>query len=190
MRTKVLAFTGLPASGKGAVAQYLERLGYPVISMGDVVREYYRREVGGAMDPDSVGEYAGRMRKAHGEDIWARRTLEYIKDRFPTGGVIVIDGIRSPKEVERFKSDLGGDFLLVAVEAPLEVRFERAVQRGRVDEVRTIEELRRRDERETSWGLKEAIEMADVHLDNSGSLQDTMDSFLSNPLVKKFLGGG
>jgi len=38
--------------------------------------------------------------------------------------------------------------------------------------VRTLEELRRRDERETRWGLDEAIERAQYRIENDGSLSD------------------
>ncbi|OYT47553.1 hypothetical protein B6U83_04825 [Thermoplasmatales archaeon ex4484_36] len=52
MKLRVLALTGMPASGKGAIAEHLKRLGYPVVAMGDVVRYHYMREVG-------VGEVIG-----------------------------------------------------------------------------------------------------------------------------------
>lgn len=187
MRLKVLALTGMPASGKGAVAEHLKGLGFPVISMGDVVRSYYLKEVGGELHPDRVGEYAGKMREVHGPEIWARRTIEYLKENYPGGGVIVIDGIRSLHEVEFFRRKLGGDFLLVAIEAPEEVRFQRALSRGRGDDIRSLEEFRRRDLRELSWGLGDVIRAADLKLDNSGDLEKTLRSLFSSELIRRFL---
>jgi len=187
MKLRVLALTGMPASGKGAIAEHLKRLGYPVVAMGDVVRYHYMREVGGELHPDKVGEYAGRMREVYGPDVWARRTLEYLRERYPGGGVVVIDGIRSLAEVELFRRELGGDFLLVAVEAPEEVRFKRALERGRGDDIRTMEEFRRRDLRELSWGLGEVIGAADLRLDNSGHLDRALKDLFSSESVKKLL---
>jgi len=36
---KIIAFVGMPASGKGEAATVAKELGYPVVNMGDVIRE-------------------------------------------------------------------------------------------------------------------------------------------------------
>ncbi|MFX0009849.1 MAG: dephospho-CoA kinase, partial [Candidatus Hermodarchaeota archaeon] len=46
-------------------------------------------------------------------------------------------------------------------------RFERLSKRGRPDDPNTLEDLRERDLREISFGLKEVIDTANYKIDNT-----------------------
>jgi hypothetical protein len=46
----------------------------------------------------------------------------------------------------------------------------RIQERGRPDDFTSSDELRTRDERELGWGLGSALNNADVHLSNNGTL--------------------
>jgi len=74
-------------------------------------------------------------------------------------------------EVKVFEKNFGR-VLLVEIWTPEKLRLERIRSRSRADDVRTLEELRRRDEREARWGLDEAIERAQYRIENDGSLSD------------------
>jgi len=167
---KVIAFTGMPASGKSEAVQLAKDKGIPVVRMGDLVWEETKRQ-GKKLDDKNVGDVANTMRKKYGMDIWAQRTAEKIHMLKKTA-IVVIDGVRNMEEIDYFKQTLGPDFLVVAIDAPDDVRRKRAVARGRTDDSKNLKDLEERDKREIRWGLQKVIADADIVIPNSGSLDE------------------
>jgi dephospho-CoA kinase len=167
---KIIAFTGMPASGKSEAVQLAKDKGIPVIRMGDMVWEETKRQ-GKPLDDKNVGEIAHSMREKHGMDIWAKRTVEKIHS-LKKPPLLVIDGVRNVEEIEYFKKDLAMDFLIIAIDAPDELRRKRAISRGRTDDSQNLKDLEERDKREIRWGLQKVIANADIVIPNNGSLED------------------
>ena len=174
---KIIAFTGMPASGKSEAVQLAKEKGIPVIRMGDLVWEETKRQ-GNPLDDKNVGFVATSMRKKHGMDVWARRTVEKIYS-LKKSPHLVIDGVRNMEEIEYFKKELGLDFFVVAIDAPDELRRKRAVARGRTDDSKDLKDLEERDKREISWGLQKVIADADIIIQNNGSLDQLKKQVLS-----------
>jgi len=168
---KVIAFTGMPASGKSEAVQLARDKEIPVVRMGDLVWEETKRQ-GQPLDDKHVGAVANDMRKRHGMDVWAVRTVERIQS-FKKSSIIVIDGVRNMEEIDYFKKVLGPDFLVVAIDAPNEVRRKRAIARGRTDDSKDLKDLEERDKREIRWGLQKVIADADIVIPNNS----TIDAF-------------
>ncbi|GAA0224086.1 AAA family ATPase [Haladaptatus pallidirubidus] len=168
---RVIGTVGLPGSGKGEAATVAEKLGIPVVTMGDVIREACRER---GLDPaEHHGQIATALREENGPDAIAQVSLPQIEAALKESDTVLVDGIRSGVEVERFESAFGDDFVLVSIEAPFEVRAERlgARSRDRTDE--NEEGLKQRDERELGFGLGDAMARADAVIDNTA----TLDSF-------------
>ncbi len=168
---KIIAFVGLPLSGKSTASKMAEEMGIPVVVMGDVIREEVERR-GLELTDENAGRVASELRDKEGMDAVAKRCIPRIRKKLEEKGIVVIDGIRGIAEVERFKKEFGDDFILINIEAPVEARFERAIKRKRKDDIKTIEELRRRDEREISWGMDEAMKIADITVENTGDIEE------------------
>jgi predicted RNA binding protein with dsRBD fold (UPF0201 family)/adenylate kinase family enzyme len=171
---KLIAFLGLTLSGKSTAATLAKELGIPVIVMGDVVREEVRQR-SLELSYENVGRIAAELREKEGMDAIARRCIPTIRERAKKKGIVVIDGVRGIAEVKRFKKEFGSDFILINIESPIEIRFERALKRGRDDDPLTIEELRSRDERELSWNMSKAIEVADFTIENVSDIKTFME---------------
>lgn len=167
---KIIAFTGMPASGKSEAVQLAKDKGIPVVRMGDLVWEETKRQ-GKPLDDKNVGSVATSMRKKHSMDVWARRTVEKIHS-LKKAPHLVIDGVRNLEEIEYFKKELGSDFFVVAIDAPDELRRKRAIARGRTDDSKDLKDLEERDKREISWGLQKVIADADIVIPNNGSLEE------------------
>ncbi|WP_049969354.1 AAA family ATPase [Haladaptatus cibarius] len=168
---RVIGTVGLPGSGKGEAATVAEEVGVPVVTMGDVIREACRAR---GLDPaEHHGEIAKALREENGPDAIAQESLPQIEDALEESDTVLVDGIRSGVEVERFDSAFGDDFVLVSIEAPFEVRAERLGERGRDKTDEDEEGLKQRDERELGFGLGEAMARSDAVIDNT----DTLDSF-------------
>jgi len=162
----VIGTVGLPGSGKGEAAEVAREQGVPVVTMGDVIRRECRDR---GLDPaEHHGEVAVALREEHGPDAVAERSLPVIRERLDGAETVLVDGLRSDVEVERFREAFGERFVLVSIEAPFELRRERLDARGRDDP--DVEPLAERDERELGFGMGEAMAMADVTVENTDSL--------------------
>ena len=165
----VIGVVGLPGSGKSEAAEVAAETGVPVVTMGDVIRAECRER---GLDPATDhGTVAKALREENGPGAIAERSLPIIADERAGNDTVLVDGIRSDVEVERFREAFGESFVLVEISAPFDVRAERLDLRGRdasADE--GGESLEDRDERELGFGMGEAMEMADVTVENTDSL--------------------
>ncbi len=168
---RIIAFVGYPLSGKSTATEVAREMGIPVVVMGDVLRKEAMKR-GVELSDENLGKIAEELRKKEGMDAIARRCVPEIREKLKEKGVVVVDGIRGMDEVRRFRETFGDDFVLIAVECPREIRFERAERRKRSDDVGSMDELIARDEREERWGLKEAMDSADIVVENTGSVED------------------
>jgi predicted RNA binding protein with dsRBD fold (UPF0201 family)/dephospho-CoA kinase len=160
---KVIAFVGMPSAGKSEASAVAREAGMPVVIMGDVLRdEVWER---GLPPTDvNIGAVANQLRKDEGMDAIAQRCIPKIKAL--NARVVVVDGIRGIAEVETFKRAFGDDFTLVKIDAPFELRLVRLRRRARSDDEGTPDWLKQRDERELSWGMGKAMDVADVSVVN------------------------
>ncbi|WP_207586338.1 AAA family ATPase [Halomontanus rarus] len=168
----VIGTVGLPGSGKGEAATVAREEGIPVVTMGDVVRQ---ETTDRGLDPaKDHGTVAQTLREENGPAAIAERSLPMIEDRLEDHDTVLVDGLRSDVEVERFEERFGDRFTLLSIEAPFEVRRERIDARGRdASEADGGEGLAARDERELGFGMGEAMAQADVVLENT----DTLEAF-------------
>jgi len=165
---KIIAFVGMPASGKSEASRIAAEMGIPVIIMGDVIRKEVLKR---GLEPNysNTGMVATDLRKCEGMDAVSRRCISQIRE---TGSeLVVVDGVRGIAEVECFRQEFGKGFILISMYAPIEIRFSRVQKRGRSDDMNSIEGLRQRDERELSWGMGEAIEASNVEIENKSTLE-------------------
>jgi len=167
---KIIAFTGMPFAGKTEAVKVTKEAEIPMIRMGDMVWNEVNKR-GLKLNDNNVGTIANQMREKHGRDIWAIKTINKIKTM---GNIdsIVIDGIRNVEEIEVFKSELGDNFVVIAVETSEETRRKRALERRRKDDSKDVKKLKERDQRELGWGLGSVIASADIVILNNGSIDD------------------
>jgi len=162
---RIIIVAGMPGAGKEEFLSVADSMGIPSIRMGDVVRDAY------SMSPErdtgtGVGDFASAERARFGKNIWAKRTIERLDGR-----MFLVDGCRSMDEVGSFR-ELGEDVLVVGIHSPPEQRYERLVKRGRDDAPKSIDEFKKRDSREISWGLAEVIATSDMMIVNASSLDE------------------
>jgi dephospho-CoA kinase len=167
----VIGTVGLPGSGKGEAANVAREQGVPVVTMGDVIRQECRDR---GLDPETYhGRIAQALREENGPAAIAERSLPMIEAELEAHDTVLVDGLRSGVELDVFRERFGEDFFLVSIEAPFDVRRERLLERGRDKlEGEDGESLEARDERELGFGMSEAMERADVTIDNTGTLAE------------------
>ena len=165
---RVIGVVGLPASGKGEFSKIAAARGIPVVVMGDMIRNAVQRA---GLEPTdaNLGAMATNLRAKQGMDAIAQLCVPEIQGQ--TAPIVLIDGIRGDAEVTLFRRVFPG-FLLIRIDSSFKTRLSRIRTRGRSDDFSSAGELRTRDERELSWGLGNALNDADVHISNEGTLAD------------------
>lgn len=166
----ILCVTGHPASGKDTVADYFISKGFAKISGGDILREEMQK-LGLPIDRPHVYEFVKEMRQQHGNSYPAEKVIERI-----TGNTVVA-GFRNLEEVGALRQKFSKNFKLIAVNAPIEVRYQRALQRGRVCDNISFEQFKAEDEREraVTTGSHEVdlvMSTADIMIENDSTPEE------------------
>jgi len=161
-----VAVAGLPGSGKTTVAKIIEKKGYTYVSMGDVVRAVAQKT---GMTPDKVAVF---MRLERGKRAVVKHILEATK-----GERVVIDGVRSPEELDALE-EVGKTFLVYVV-ASRRTRYIRLYSRGRSDDPLTYSQFLMRDLRELKFGLADLLARADYIVVNENKTIEQLEEELS-----------
>src|SRR5262245_38595069 len=193
----VVGLTGPNAAGKGEVANILLARGYVYHSLSDVVREEATRR-GLDHTRENLIRVGNELRAAHGPGVLAERIVATIVGaggsaapreeaapgpstwliRVPEGVNAIVDSIRNPAEVAVLRRLSG--FVLIGVNAPIALRFDRSRKRARAGDGTTLEEFARKENLENSTDpaaqqLTQTFLLADVVIDNAGTLADLAD---------------
>jgi dephospho-CoA kinase len=162
----VVGVAGMPGSGKGVFRRTVQKMGYPVVIMGDVVRgEVKRRNL--KPTPENLGKTMLNLRELEGPAVVAKRCVPKVKKA--TGRIVVIDGVRSLAEVEEFKKHFP-NFILIAIHTSPKTRYQRLFRRKRSDDPTNWETFKQRDLRELGVGMGAVIAAADRTIVNEGTL--------------------
>ncbi len=165
---RLIGLTGTNGAGKGEAAAFFQKKGYKYFSLSDLIREELRNK-GQIITRDNLIKMGNHLRNKFGPDILARRVIERVQ------GKAIIDSIRNPKEVAYLKKQ--NNFLLLAVDAPVEIRYNRVIKRGREESMDSLQEFIAKEAEEMSieesgQQLQNCMKMADIVIINDGSLED------------------
>ena len=167
---RLIGLTGTNGAGKGEAAAYFRTKGYAYFSLSDIIRE----ELQGRGEPvsrDNLIRTGNELRRRFGPDVLARRTMAKVG----SGERAVIDSIRNTHEVAYLRGQEG--FILLAVDAPIELRFARVAERGRDESAADLEAFRKKEEQERAGGamaqqLGACMAAADRLVVNDGTLPE------------------
>ena len=169
MKYPIIGIAGTLATGKDTVAEHLAaNFGYTHISTGDIVRELAQVEHGSIERP-VLYETAKKHRETEGAGFLVHRALEHEQP-------LVITGLRSLGEAKELKA--GGGILLF-IDAPIEVRYERMRTRQRDNETAlTLDGFRQNETKEwyagpndSDFNLRDIEKMSDIVIDNALELE-------------------
>lgn len=124
---KIIAFVGMPGSGKGTCTDYLEQKGYPMVHFGNMVVEETQRR---GLEVNEKSERIVRedLRATRGKAVLAELVIEKVKT-FDHPELAVIDGLYSWSEYKELSRAFGEAFTVIAVFTPRALRYERVAER-------------------------------------------------------------
>jgi len=165
----VIGITGRNCAGKDSAAESLIRRGFERHSLSDVLREELRAR-GEAITRPALIAVGNELRAKEGPGVLARRVQSMMRTDF-----VAIVSVRNPAEVACLRGL--EDFVLLGVDAPVEVRFRRESGRGRESAPQTLDEFVELEERENTADpnaqqLDATMALADHVLVNDGTVEE------------------
>jgi dephospho-CoA kinase len=172
----IIGLTGGMACGKFTLVEYLRKKGFIGYTFSDVITEELNK-LGIPITRKSQQDLGNSLREEFGAGIWAKKLIEMIEP----GKNYVIDGIRNPGEINELKKEK--DFVLIAIESPQKLRFERIIARGMERDPKTWEEFLIADSRdffdgnENGLNIRKCMEIADFTIINDSNYEEFINRF-------------
>lgn len=166
----IIGLTGPNASGKGEAGIYLKSKGYIYHSLSTILREEGKKL---GIEPlrENLIKLGNDLRHKYGSAFLALRLTEGL----PKTGGHIVDSIRNPAEIGTLRK--GGDFILIGIDAPVDMRFKRSVKRKRPGDAKTLQEFIEKEGRENKANsenqqLRKCLQMSDVVIINDSTIED------------------
>lgn len=167
----IIGLAGTLSSGKGSVVDFLVKEGFKHYSVREFLIEEIKKR-GLWVNRDSMVLVANKLREENSPSYIVEKLHEKAKEGT---GDCVIESIRAIGEVEALRKK--GEFYLIAVDADIRIRYERAMLRknesDHIDFDRFVQDEQREmtSEDPNKQNLRACMEMADVKIINNGSLE-------------------
>lgn len=162
----IIGIVGPIASGKSMLSDSLVKKGFLKLSFSAEVREEATKR-GLPIKRKELQDLGNEMRLTEGSDYWALRIIKKVDSTKN----FVIEGIRNPVEVEALRKL--NNFILVAIDAPIEKRFQWIMIRQKDSDPASLEGVKAIDARDRGEGEElhgqqsaKCVEMADYYLIN------------------------
>jgi dephospho-CoA kinase len=166
----IIGIIGLPASGKGTIAEYLkEKHGAEKLRFSSTLNTILER-LRVEQTRDNLIILSEVIRELCGEDVLARAILIGVQ-RSPNP-LVVIDGVRRQGDIEIFHGMK--NFHLLAVDAEPRTRYERSKMRAEKsgESTQTFDDFMTLEHRSTEVSARELMGQAEILIDNNGSIEN------------------
>jgi len=171
----IIGLTGKNAAGKGESAKYLQSKEFICFSLSDILREK-ATEKGLDHRRETLIALGNKFRQKDPAflAIETNNKIAQAREKIPESD-IVIDSVRSPAEVKELETNK--DFMLIGIDAPIEMRFERMKKRQRQGDAETLDDFRKQEELENTDDSKaqqigNTLILIDVLIINDGTIEE------------------
>ena len=170
MKKLIITITGMSGAGKGLASQVTKEIGMQTFFLGDVIRDEAKVK-GIPPTPKNLGKLMLEIREKEGEAIVAKRLLSKMIGE--KAKLLVVEGVRSIKEIEEFNKFY--ETIILGVHSSPKERFRRLIRRKRSDDPRTWNEFVERDKRELRVGIGDVLALSDIMIVNSSTKKKFKD---------------
>ena len=167
----IIGLTGTLGAGKDSAAKFFMKNGFSYHSCSDIIKKECEKK-GILLDRDNLIKMGNELREKNGPNILARMIIERINAMAETDSLVV--GIRNPEEVKALKKEK--DFVMIAIDAPIDKRYEWIQKREREDDRISFEKFKQIENGQRSGDknmqqLDKVMKMADHKIINDETLE-------------------
>lgn len=169
--SKIIAFVGMPGSGKSTAVDYVSAQDFPRVYFGGVILDAMR-EAGLEVNAENEEKFREEIREREGKDFVVKRIIRQINDLIEAGQhQIIADGLYTWTEYKALKRAFPTEITVVAVLAARNVRQRRLAKRP-------VRPLTPAEVMERDWAEIENLEkggpiaVADHYIINESTLED------------------
>lgn len=180
-REILIGLTGTIGAGKTTVSNYLVKKGFARVILGDLIRELAKKK-GLLFTRENLHALESKYHKLHGLDFLIDEALRKLKKSGKSK--LLIDGIRTPRQAIRSKK---AGAILILVDAPKKIRFERLKSRKRTGDPIKMEEFLRQESKEWRiFNFRKTFKHIDYKINNPWTKKELYKKvdFLLNQLLK------
>lgn len=169
----LIGITGTIGAGKGTVVAECVKRGFKHFSVSDfLAKEAVQRNL--PLDRTTSRIIANELRSVNGQNL-IQQVYEIAFLDIEKGVSVVIESLHTKAEVD-FMHEMQG--VVISVDAPLPLRYERVQKRFEIKDIGTYEQFLDEQTRQLASAnpdennLLVAMKTADFHLTNEGSLEE------------------
>jgi dephospho-CoA kinase len=167
---KLIAFVGLPGTGKSAATVYATERGLPKVSFGDVMRNELQK-AGLEFTQENERGLREKLRLDPNGDLMLLEIIRQINDLIAAGQhKIIIDGLGAWASYKRLRQDYPGSLVVVSFAAQRHIRLRRLSTRSDFPLDENQVNTRDYDEIET-LNKGGVLAMADYFVSDNNSLE-------------------
>lgn len=171
----IIGLTGRIAAGKETLTDFLRKKGFIYVKTSKVlIEELEKRDL--EITRANMQDLGDEIREKYG----AGGLMKILLEKIEPGKNYIFDSLRNSGEVEFLRKN-AKDFILIAVDAPQKIRFERILKRNKPSDPKIWEEFLKIDNRDffdetNSMGQQvgKCIELADFKIVNDSDLKKSM----------------
>lgn len=167
---KIIGLVGMISSGKGTVAEYLEKNNNAATYRFSTILRDILKRMHKEITRKNMQKLSTTLRQNFGEDLLAKVIAEDVKK--DERDLIVVDGIRRLADI-KYLTELP-HFKLVKITAAPEARYKRLIQRteNQGDTQKTYEEFLADEKKEADAEIPLVMEKAELELSNEGGFEE------------------
>jgi deoxycytidylate deaminase len=182
----VVVLTGQFEAGCTTVAEFLEREeGFKYYRFSSIIAEAAKEHLGPQaydqlqpVERRTLLQDQGNILRQPDPAAIAKQLIEKIEAKGDAGADVVVEAVRNPAEIRAFRERFGDRAFVVALDAPLQVRFERSygdygddLEQFKRDDARDKGE----DEPEYGQRTEECVYLADISINNDAQLDSSTE---------------
>lgn len=164
----IIGLTGTNGAGKTEISNYLVKRGFEFFSLSDVIRDELKKN-GLQETRENLISKGNELREKFGPSVLTERIVRKIKKD------AIVDSIRNVHEIERLRKE--HDFVLLAIDAPIKLRYERLKKRKRSGDNISLQDFKKYEEMEKKGSknaqqLEKCMKLSDHTIINDSTLEE------------------
>jgi dephospho-CoA kinase len=171
----IIGITGRIAAGKETLTDSLRKKGFIYLETFTVLAEELEKR-GLEITRANMQDLGDEIREKYG----VFGVMKMLLEKTEPGKDYIFDSLRNPGEAEFLRENIK-DFVLIGVDAPQKLRFERILKRGKPSDPKTWEEFLKIDNRDffdetnpMGQRVGKCMEIADFKINNDVDLEKSM----------------